>query len=426
MRDRINHKSIIISKRALSYFLLIMFMLRPAKPALQVLLGSTFGVILNAILKGGDYIIIASVLVYAIITKSIRRKRILTAQAWMICSFIGVLVISTIKNGSQNNIRIYYEYLGNIFCTVYLYQKARTDRWNFLAFLQGTALFLTFAMLLNSFSIYMYYPNGMYILDDGVSGNNNYYLYSLDNVGFIISLCSFAISAVYGQLSSKKIKHNIIFMYLFIFSAYFYCKAATAILVVVMLLTALILYRIGWLKVLDYKVMLFICIISFIFITSIQSFSSFDWIFTLLGKNSLLGGRLRIWNAAFNGWLDNFWLGIGIDSNVTSTVLYQHGFVTAGWGNYIGHAHNIIFEVLLKSGLIGTICFIGQLLLCYKGMMLNRKSNIAQFLCVMFLLFWITSLLDYRIEQIGGWILIMFLYDIELLDSSFRGIGNER
>jgi O-antigen ligase len=214
-------------------------------------------------------------------------------------------------------------------------------------------------------------------------------------------------------------------MYLFIFVAYFYCRAATAILVVAILLTSLILYRIGWLKGLDYKWTLFICIISFAVIISTQSSSSFDWIFALLGKDSLLGGRLRIWNAAFNGWLDNFWLGIGVDSNVTSTILYQHGFVTAGWGNYVGHAHNIFFEILLKSGLIGIICFIGQLLLCYKGMMLNRKSRIAQFLCVMFLLFWITSMLDYRIEQIVGWILIMLLYDIELLDSSVRGIGDE-
>ncbi len=426
MNDRINHNSIRINKRALFYFFLIMLMLRPSNPALQVLLGTTLGRMLNVILKGGNYILIASVLIYAIITRCTRRKGILTAQAWMICGFIGVLIISTIKNGSQDNIRAYYEYLGNIFGIVYLYQKARTDRHRFLAFLQGVALFLTFAMLLNSLSIFIYYPNGMYILDDGVSGNNNYYLYSLDNVGFIISLCSFTVSAVYDQLLNRKIKRSTIFMYLFIFAAYFYCMAATAILVVAILLVALILYRIDWLKGLNYKWTLFICIISFVTIISIQKFSSFDEIFSLLGKNSLLGGRLRIWNAAFNGWSDNFWLGIGIDSNVTSTVLYQHGFVTAGWGNYIGHAHNIVFEILLKSGFIGAICFIGQLLLCYKGMMLNRKSRIAQFLCVMFLLFWITSQLDYRIEQIGGWVLTMFLYDIELLDSSVRGIGNER
>lgn len=402
-----------------------MLMLRPANLALQALFGAFFGEMLNAILKGGDYVLIAGVLFYAFISRCTRRKSLLTKQAWMIIGFIAVLTISTMMNGNINNIRAYYEYLGNIFCVVYLYQKARIDDQRFFDFLKGVAWYFTFAMLLNSLSIYIYYPNGMYVLDDGVNGNNNYYLYSLDNVGFIISLCSFAITAVYDQYLGKKIKRSTIFMYLFIFVAYFYCGAATAILVSISLLIAMILHRIGCLKGWNYKWTLFICIISFGVVVSIQSFSAFDGIFTLLGKSSLLGGRLRIWNAAFKGWLDNFWLGIGIDSNITSAILKKYGFVTAGWGEYIGHAHNIVLEILLKSGLIGTFCFMGQFLLCYKGMMLHRKSKIAQFLCIMFLLFWITSLLDYRIEQICGWILIMFLYDIELLDCSIRGIRNE-
>lgn len=426
MSDVINHSSIRISKRTFFYFTFMMLMIRPAKPALQALLGSTLGQILNVFLKGGNYILIASVLLYAIIDRCTRRKGILTKQAWMIYGFLGVLIISTIKNGNPDNIRFYYEYLGNIFCIVYLYQNARTDRRRFLAFLHGLASFLTFAMLINSLCIYIYYPNGMYILDDGASGNANYYLYALDNVGFIISLCAFAFSAVYDQLSSRKIKRSTIFAYLFIFSAYYYCMSATAILAIAALLIGLILYRIGWLKVLNYKWTLVICVISFIVIIFIQRFNSFDWIFALLGKDSLLGGRLRIWNAAFNGWLDNFWFGIGIESSATSTVLYEHGFVTSGWGRYIGHAHNIVFEILLKSGFIGSIFFAGQLLLCYKELMANRKSRIAQFLCMMFLIFWVTSLLDYRYDQVGGWILIMLLYDIKLLNSSIQGMGNER
>jgi hypothetical protein len=426
MSDRINYNPNKISKRVIFYFVLMMFMLRPTNPALQTLFGSTLGQIINVFFKAGDYILIASVVLYAIAARCTRKKRILTAQAWLIYALIGVLIISTIKNGSRDSIRLYYEYLGNIVCIVYLYQNARTNQRHFCAFLKGISSFLTLIMLLNSFSIYIYYPNGMYILDDGVSGNSNYYLYALDNVGFIISLCSFAVSAVCNLILEKEIKRSTIFKYLFVLSAYFYCRAATAIFVAIMLLVALVLYRMNLLKSLNYRWALFICAISFIFIVSIQNFSIFDGIFALLGKNSLLGGRLRIWNAALNGWKDNFWLGIGIDANVTSTVLYQHGFVTSGWGNYIGHAHNIVFEFLLKSGLIGTVCFIGQLLLCDKNMMSNRKSRIAQFLCFMLLFFVITSLLDYRIDQIVGWILFMLLYDIKLLDDIARGVENER
>ena len=419
MSGRILHNSIKISKRALAYFVAMMLMLRPANPALQALFGVFWGEMFNVILKGGDYLLIAGVLFYAIISRCTRRKGILTKQAWMIVGFIAVLIISTMMNGNIDNIRAYYEYLGNVFCIVYLYQRARKDEHRFHDFLKGMAVYFTFAMLLNSLTIYIYYPNGMYVLDDGVYGNNNYYLYALDNVGFIISLCSFAISAVYDQFIGNKIKRSTILMYLFIFGAYFYCRAATAIIVLIFLLFAIILRQIGWLKGVNYKWTLLICSVLFVAVFFVQSFSNLNGIFALLGKNSLLGGRLRIWNAAFKGWLDNFWLGIGIDSNITSTVLKQHGFITAGWGDYIGHAHNIVLEILLKSGLIGIFCFMGQVFLCYKEMMLHRKSKITQFLCIMFLLFWITSLLDYRIEQIGGWILIMFLYDIEMLDSQY-------
>lgn len=425
MSNRISHSSMKISKRALLYFLTMMVMLRPTNPALQALFGSTLGELINVALKAGDYILIACVLVYAILFRLTSKNRVFTIQAWFTCVFLMVLIISTARNGSMASFRTYYEYLGNIFTILYLYQKARTDPHRFVTFLQGIAFFLTFSMLLNSLSIYIYYPNGMYVLDDGVSGNNNYYLYSLDNVGFIISLCSFAIHAVYDQILNKKIKRCTILLYIFIFAAYFYCRAATAILVTIILLAALILYKFGRLRGMDYKWTLIICIVSFAVIISIQSFSLFDSIFALLGKNTLLGGRLRIWDAAFKGWLDNLWIGIGIDSSVTSSILYQHGFVTNGWGEYIGHAHNIVFEILLKSGLIGSVCFIGQLFVCYKEMMQYHKSRIAQFLCLMFLLFWITSLLDYRIEQISGWILFMLLNDIKLLDCSVRGVGNE-
>lgn len=410
--------SLRISKQTFFYFLCMMLMLRPSNPALQVMFGSILGEMINVILKAGDYILIAGVIGSAITMRMVRKKGILTMQAWLACGFIFVLMISTIKNGNPDNYRAYYEYLGNIFCVIYLYQNARRNSTQFLSFLKGVSLFLILAMLFNSLSIYIFYPNGMYTLDDGASGNSNYYLFSLDNVGFIISLCSFAVSAVYDQITRKKIKRSTIWIYVFIFGAYFYCRAATAILVSIMLLIALILQRLGLLKELNYKWVIFISAVSFAVIMSIQRFSIFEGLFLLLGKNSLLGGRLRIWNAAFSGWLDNFWMGIGIDAAVTSTVLNQHGFLTAGWGNYIGHAHNILLEALLKSGFLGTCCFVGQLLVCYRGMMIKRKSKIAKFLCVMLILFWITSLLDYRIEQIGGWLLIMLLYDVELLDDS--------
>ena len=248
MSERIRHNSKKISLHTAAYFIAIMVMLRPANPALQSLFGATLGEILNVILKLGDYILITGVIFYAVAYRIIRRNSILTIQSRLICCFLAVLTISTFLNGTLDNFRAYYEYLGNIFCIVFLYQKARTNQRRFNAFLQGAACFLTLAMLLNSLSIYIYYPNGMYVLDDGVTGNNNYYLFSLDNVGFIISLCSFGVSAVYDQFIGKKIKRSTIFKYIIVFGAYFYCRAATAIIVGIMLLIALVLYRIKWLR----------------------------------------------------------------------------------------------------------------------------------------------------------------------------------
>lgn len=412
--------SLKINKKVLLYFLCALLILRPTNPALQVIFGASLGELFNVIMKFGDYLLITCIISFALMEKLAGSKRIFTKQAWLAYCFLCVLLISTIHYGNINNFLDYYAYLGNVFCCIYLFQSARRDSNKFKAFLKGISIFFTIAMLLNSLCIYLFYPNGMYITGEGIVDNNNYYLFGLDNVGFIISLSSFAITATYDLITNKKIKIKTILIYIFIFLAYFYCQAATAILVSLVLFITLILQRLGLLKKVNFCVTLIICLISFLVIIGIQNFTFFSGLFTMLGKNMLLGGRLRIWKASLSSWLDNFWLGIGIDTTVSSNVLYHHGFITAGWGKTIGHAHNIVFEILLKSGIIGTFFFISQFLVCIKGMMARRKSKIAKLLSILFLLFWTTSLLDYRIEQIGGWIIFMLLYDVERLDDLYQ------
>ena len=91
---------------------------------------------------------------------------------------------------------------------------------NFYLFLRGCYIYLTFLSILNAASIYIYSP-GMYA--------ENYYLFGLDNMGFIIALHSFFAGMVCDIRDIGKIKGKTIVLYTLIFLAYVYCKSGTAI-----------------------------------------------------------------------------------------------------------------------------------------------------------------------------------------------------
>ena len=123
----------------------------------------------------------------------------------------------------------------------------------------------------------------------------NYYLFGLDNMGFIIALHSFFAGMVCDIRDIGKIKGKTIVLYTLIFLAYVYCKSGTAIAMCIATLVLLMLYRSRIMELITYKKVLLILSIAFISITLIQNVGLWVSVSNLLGKGNSFNGRTIIW-----------------------------------------------------------------------------------------------------------------------------------
>jgi O-antigen ligase len=59
--------------------------------------------------------------------------------------------------------------------------------------------------------------------------------------------------------------------------------------------------------------------------------------------------RMAHWQAAFSMWRDHFWLGVGLGCYEPAYAAYR----LANWPMALGHAHNVYFNMLAETGLLG-------------------------------------------------------------------------
>lgn len=64
--------------------------------------------------------------------------------------------------------------------------------------------------------------------------------------------------------------------------------------------------------------------------------------------------RLAHWQAAWDMWRDNFWLGVGFGNYE----LVYPAYYVGSWEDPLGHAHNYLFNLGAEAGLIGLICYL--------------------------------------------------------------------
>ncbi len=405
-----------VDKRALSVVLLLFPMIKPVEDALAVIIGNSLAHVLIRVLSVWDYSSIFICLLL-FINGVLKRKFPIQTYTKIIVCFSILCIVSTLREFSYNILYI-CRIIGNLWLIILLANIYSGERIKY--FLQGCYLYLTLISIINSLSIYLFYPNGMNAV--------NYYLYGLDNMGFIIAFHGFLLGMICQIIYYDRIKNRFKLLYLLIFGAYVYSGSGTAIIITIASVIFILFYDTWLMKGITYKRALMICILVFVCITLIPTDGVFTEVSILLGKGSSFNGRTVIWAAMFDILPRHLWTGFGISPDVTQ--YYIGLYPSGGWLNSIGHMHNVVFEFLFRGGLIGFVFFCIMWLMSIEKMEKYNQYLVYRVLCTQLILSLLTCMFEYRIDTYTFWLVPICIYNIENLceintKKKFKGIKEE-
>ena len=137
-------------------------------------------------------------------------------------------------------------------------------------------------------------------------------------------------------------------------ASYVYTGAVTAAIISVVTVLAYIIskYNKFLLKFFTIKKVAVFCVLVLFLIMAFDIQNHMLWLLRLVGKSAkatTLNSRTIIWEKAFNIIKQNIILGIG-----ELSAEQVEGYALYG----MDHAHNLILDLLLKSGIVGTISYL--------------------------------------------------------------------
>lgn len=163
---------------------------------------------------------------------------------------------------------------------------------------------------------------------------------------------------------------------------YYFARSLTSIVVLsVFAIYILFFNKKNVQKIMNFKMYFFILLVIFSgFVVSRVGEDIFSAFFPLVNKNSTLSGRTGIWSETIVDILRNPVWGYGLYNN--NLRMLQDGYA---------HSHNLILEVLFRTGLVGGILYV----LLWKDIWINIKNTrdikIKGLLSMTFFVFWMRS-----------------------------------
>lgn len=239
-------------------------------------------------------------------------------------------------------------------------------------------------------------------------GNDYTYFLGTDNYS-AFSIFPMIVIIIYNNyLQNGKIwKGKGLYLLFAIMSAYFFTNSVTAAFSFLLFLIILILYKYSSIiiKKISIKKIIIVLILLLILIEKFNIQNLFaNFLINGAKKDLTLNSRTIIWKNAINLILKKPLLGYGTLSKaaINSYVLYG-----------VEHAHNIILELLLRTGIIGFINYIIFLSGCFINRNGEKNSNILR-LGLIILLF--LSFMDFYPSIICQYFLIGILYNVKYIE----------
>lgn len=216
------------------------------------------------------------------------------------------------------------------------------------------ALNFIFSILLFLQIISVFYIKAGHIVFEYIE-NDYTYLFGTDNYSAFATIPMLG-AILFFDYKRKNLftKAKKVFLCFGLCVSYVYTGAVTAAIMSVVTVLAYIIskYNKFLLKFFTIKKVTFFCVLVLFLIMAFDIQNHMLWLLRLVGKSAkatTLNSRTIIWKKAFNIIKQNIIFGIG-----ELSAEQVEGYALYG----MGHAHNLILDLLLKSGIIGTISYL--------------------------------------------------------------------
>lgn len=285
-------------------------------------------------------IISLCIMIYCLIKE--RKLKKYSYLVYLIVFWIIYIINSFISNGN------YWDILNNAITSIILiaFLKKEFDNNKNNLFKALKIIFNTY-LVLYVFSVVIVNITHIGIFD---SENGTTYFLGKDNYSAFIALPMVIISVFIDYIESNKITWKSIIAITIITLCYLSTQSYTASVALLSFLAFIILlkFKINLLKLISIRNVTILLAIVLVLITVFNIQNIFEGYLNSIGKGTSLNSRTDIWEAAIKLIKAKPLLGHGDLSVEHINAYYLYGTT---------HAHNMILELLLRTGIIGTICY---------------------------------------------------------------------
>ena len=268
---------------------------------------------------------------------------------------------------------------------------------------------LLFMTTLTAISMFVFYPNGMYVVKSATLAEHNNFLWGFDNSSIFKIAPSLTIAGILFYKFVNK-KYYAIPFFVFASAAYIYVGSMTAGIVCVLLtiLYITLIFTKKPLKFMDIKYVLPIVFIVFFLILIFNQ--KIDLIQTLakkVNKGYSINSRFKMWETALNYFWKRPIIGYGFEFRevIKAKFLYDH-------------VHNIFLDILYRGGFVAFSIYVYNYILVIKNnKMMSKVYNIASLgmLCIV-----ICGIMDYYNDQYLMFLMIILGYYALYIESKYN------
>ncbi|WP_395690764.1 O-antigen ligase family protein [Nocardioides sp.] len=217
---------------------------------------------------------------------------------------------------------------------------------NPLNFLRGAAGGLLLAFTANLFTIFLYYPEGMYstswvVGDTYLMGFDNAMIYNL------LPLCVYAL--LWSLINRGRLISAVSVAAVLVSTvSVFYVQALSGMAQIIVMLLVLFFGAIGWIRPGLRVIMLVMwCFLGTLIVLADRISFIPSELFARYGKDATLTGRTVLWHDAIEAFISSPLTGVGVGKNL----------IGRDWHIY-PHPHSLIADTLYTMGLLGAIAFV--------------------------------------------------------------------
>lgn len=313
-------------------------------------------------------------------------------------------IIPTILNGGENLRWQIVMTLSNIAFAIITELGIKYYKRDFLT---AISLYGGLMCFLMAVSMFVYYPNGMdqkEFMD--LLGDRNYYFLGHDNGSFFVVFAIQIFSMINCIDKKGRLSAGTVLFWLFADSSFIYVRSGAAVVAVVLLwVYILFFYKKEFSFVMNFRIYITAALVLFFGVVVFRLHTYFPYIIEdVLQKDMTLTGRTLIWDRAFE-YIKRAPL-IGYGQEPTAVLLNKFG---------ISHVHNIILEILYKSGIIGLALYSGIIGLTGRKLMQERGNKINDLAAFALFLFLVISMVDYYESKYVMFGVIVMAYNMPYL-----------